>query len=1122
MDATRIYDRKNVCISVLDGGERFKEFNMKSFKILVLPLLAVMLFAGCHGLQESSDSDEKSALVISLSETVSRSILPDIDMNVSSFSIMGSGPDGASFSIVTAEEKVTFRKLAFGDWNIVVKALNAEGAAIGSCSGTATVQTGKTTEISLLVVPYEGFGTLSLTVNWTAEDIENAAVAATLTGKDGEPVELEFALSDGKAVFGSTCIAAGYYTLALRLLDSGLNTMGSVEVVRIVKDAVTAGIFNYYEINAPGGTIDVNIDQQMDDPIDVVIEGAALSMAVIGSMAVTASAPDESENLQYVWYLNGEFFGLGETVAVSALEAGVYNLNALAYTVDGGRWGSSGVTFHVTELDYSAYTMIHDIQGAGHVSAYVGQSVSNVVGIVTARDSKQFWLQSPLYDSDDSTSEGILVYVGSVPSVTVGDLVLVKGTVKEYGYTDELKMTELVSPVIQETIQTGCTLPDAVILGNGGRTVPKNAICNDSVSTVYDSTFDPSEDAIDFYESLESMLVQVNDALAVAGDKYGEIPVLSDGGVDAAEGLNLRGGVTISADNFNPNLLFIDSDASILGLGELEADAGDRFSESVVGVMSYSYGKFLVLPTILPDLVKGSLAKETTELAGTDSGLTVATFNVENYPRDDDAMTSEALAAKIEDIALSIVEGLNCPDILAVEEIMDDSYSADDGVVSADANFALLIDAIEAAGGLSTYDYRQINPVNDAEGGWIGANIRVGFLFNTARVSFEDIGSGDSATDTLVLDNNGKADISLSPGRISAAAFSGSRVPLIGKFLFGGEPVFVIANHFNSKGGDTALFGEAQPPVLGSEAERLVQAAAINAFVDEMLAVQSDANIVVAGDLNDFQFSPPLETLKGGVLYNLTEELLPESEQYSYSYNGNSQQLDHLLVSSSLLGSMTRVDIVHRNSEFSAQTRHTDHDPIVALLYPGSGSGGSNDGGEALYFSDYGEGSSYNKYLEVYNGGSSSVVLQDAAGVSNYLMMLVSNGAALTSGAVRTFPNGMTIEAGGIVGIYNSSAAAAITSKMGTDVSFSSTVTNFNGNDAVVLVEDVNHNSVFDDGIDSVVDMIGTPGDAAYFGDNRGLTRNSTVKSGSSVFDASEWTAYSLAEVDAGTYYGVR
>jgi Ca2+-binding RTX toxin-like protein len=140
--------------------------------------------------------------------------------------------------------------------------------------------------------------------------------------------------------------------------------------------------------------------------------------------------------------------------------------------------------------------------------------------------------------------------------------------------------------------------------------------------------------------------------------------------------------------------------------------------------------------------------------------------------------------------------------------------------------------------------------------------------------------------------------------------------------------VFIVANHFNSKGGDQPLFGNSQPPTLSSETQRLQQAEIVNNFVSNILAVDSNANVIVMGDLNDFQFSNPLTTLKGDDLSNLTDTL-PVNEQYSYVFEGNSQELDHILVSNNLrTNAAGELDIVHVNSEFADQI--SDHDPLVA------------------------------------------------------------------------------------------------------------------------------------------------------------------------------------------------
>ncbi len=105
----------------------------------------------------------------------------------------------------------------------------------------------------------------------------------------------------------------------------------------------------------------------------------------------------------------------------------------------------------------------------------------------------------------------------------------------------------------------------------------------------------------------------------------------------------------------------------------------------------------------------------------------------------------------------------------------------------------------------------------------------------------------------------------------------------------------------------------------------------VHDFVAEMLAVDPQANILVMGDLNDFQFSAPIELLKGEILTDLVDTL-PVEEQYTYVYDGNSQVLDQMLVSENLLGMMEEFNILHINSEFNYQARFSDHDPVTVIF----------------------------------------------------------------------------------------------------------------------------------------------------------------------------------------------
>ena len=117
--------------------------------------------------------------------------------------------------------------------------------------------------------------------------------------------------------------------------------------------------------------------------------------------------------------------------------------------------------------------------------------------------------------------------------------------------------------------------------------------------------------------------------------------------------------------------------------------------------------------------------------------------------------------------------------------------------------------------------------------------------------------------------------------------------------------------------------------------QRNAQATLLAGFVADILAADPTANIAVIGDLNDFQFSPPVQKLKDAGMIAMIETL-PPSERYSYVFDGNSQVLDHIMVSSNLLNNAAAAagyDVVHVNSEFIDQA--SDHDPqLVQLTMP--------------------------------------------------------------------------------------------------------------------------------------------------------------------------------------------
>ena len=234
----------------------------------------------------------------------------------------------------------------------------------------------------------------------------------------------------------------------------------------------------------------------------------------------------------------------------------------------------------------------------------------------------------------------------------------------------------------------------------------------------------------------------------------------------------------------------------------------------------------------------------------------------------------------------------------------------------ADVTYARLIAAIETAGG-PTYDYRQVDPAPASDGGEPGGNIRVAFLFRTDNrdLRFVDRGTADATTPTEpVAGPGGRPQLTLSPGRVDPTnpVFNSSRKPLAAEFSYRGKPLFIVGNHFASKGGDDPVFGRFQEPRRPSELQRRGsatngdttrgQAGVVNTFVRKLLDIDSRARVLVLGDLNDFEFSETVKVLERGADQQGLElvdlwHFVPQDERYCYIFQGNGQVLDHILVS---------------------------------------------------------------------------------------------------------------------------------------------------------------------------------------------------------------------------------
>ncbi|HEX6230156.1 MAG TPA: hypothetical protein VF029_00410 [Actinomycetota bacterium] len=549
---------------------------------------------------------------------------------------------------------------------------------------------------------------------------------------------------------------------------------------------------------------------------------------------------------------------------------------------------------------------IPEIQGDAQFSIYAGEVVTTT-GVVTlfSADGRDFWMQDPEGDGDPTTSDGIVVDDGGFQPgpPQVGDLIEITAVVEEQQFAPALPLTRLDSPSALSIVASGQPLPAPEPLTD----LPNTTI----------------PDGIDFWEPLEGMLVSMSNAPVVAAtNAFGEFVALAKNDAKPGSGWfarteqilirSLGGGMV----DYNPERIMVDDTS----LSEpIIVHPGDRV-RSLVGVVDYTFGNYKLQPADFEVEVHRLPKVPVSTRSGPNGTASITTFNVENLfdlvdePTKDDegsTPTPEELDVKLTKLALAIDQELELPEIMVLQEVENTAIAQELG------------DRVNASAGT---DYVATSfETSDARG------IEVAFLWDAARVSLDD-----------AFQMSGP-DVEAAFGPTSP---SPGREPLVGVFDIDGATVSIVGNHFKSKSGDDPLFGVNQPPIRVTEIQRKAQAQVVRDFVSGILGTDPDALVMVAGDLNDFQFGEPgegaddpLSILDGGPgevpLHNLvfTEK---KAERFSFVFDGNSQVLDHMLVSPGLLAATVAVDFLHFDASFedglgadpTTTIRSSDHDPL--------------------------------------------------------------------------------------------------------------------------------------------------------------------------------------------------
>ena len=611
----------------------------------------------------------------------------------------------------------------------------------------------------------------------------------------------------------------------------------------------------------------------------LALDGGVLDGNVV-RWDVASLADQDSADLRFVVTATG--------TAGSVIENGDYAVTAANFVTP--TFGAPVTTIADTAVH------IHNIQGEGDVSPLVGVTVQGVDGVVTKVQSNGFFMQDPNPDADPLTSEGIWVYTGSAPAVSVGQEISVTAKVGEYG-----GVTELTSPVISTEGAGPSISPEVLDLP-----IPEGTSL----------------------EPLEGMLVTIPEQMTASQNyflgRYGEVTLSADGRLYNPTNGN---GLGEDADLNMRRMLVLDDGSSSYDprpVPYLEADGTLRegdVTSGLVGVIDYgsissSLSYYKLQPTEPVTFTRVNARTAAPEAVG--GNVKVASFNVLNYFTtlgSRGAATAEEFQRQRTKI-IAAIKAIDA-DVVGLMEIENNGDGADSAIQD-------LVDGLNAATAPGTYAFvSEPSPGTD--------QIKVAMIYQPASVT--PLGA---AINYQVTDDPVYTELY-------------DRPPLAQTFrLNANQGVFtVIVNHFKSKGSCPA-----DPSSVDADygqgcwnAKRVAQAAGLLDFVDQLKADTGDSDVLVIGDLNAYGEEDPIQTLTAGGMLNEVAADVPAPSRYSYTFDGQSGYLDQGLATASLGTQVNDVTIWHINADEPSLLDYThpdfyhpdpyrasDHDPVILGL----------------------------------------------------------------------------------------------------------------------------------------------------------------------------------------------
>lgn len=366
------------------------EYRIQQNRTWVVYLSVAFIICICCSLLFSACSlfgaKRTAKLTIALtSSPLAKNLLPDVDLDVVSYNISGTGPGDKTFSApgVTGSTH-TETDLVAGEWTIVASGLNADGVVIvKSSASVVTLSAGETATLLLSCIPIVGNGSFSLDMEWPSGIITTPSVVGSLKPDSGAAIALSVAVTGDTATCTKSDLPNGYYTLTIKLYDSAKGNFLAWswnESVLIYKDQVTKADWTLVasDLDLPDGGLVLTLVSDAKMPIAVTLSGGYDSLTVGDKMTVSATGSPVPESWQ--WYLDGDLLSGATDSSVEVgdgMTAGSIH-SLVAVGAKGDIAGSAGLRFKVVATKVLTTTDVPDAALRSAFEVATGKSFGSI------------------------------------------------------------------------------------------------------------------------------------------------------------------------------------------------------------------------------------------------------------------------------------------------------------------------------------------------------------------------------------------------------------------------------------------------------------------------------------------------------------------------------------------------------------------------------------------------------------------------------------------------------------------------------------------------------------------------------------------------------------------------